>query len=174
MTEKEFIAHVKKVKGPRKHTIVNSIGVEDFVYNYVKTNKELSNNNIRQIIKRINLELQNYLSCGEEIKLPRQIGSLELRSTAAYVKFKNKTLKTNRPINWNATLQLWYKYPDSKLKKQLVRTESKKIFQVFYNKGKAKYTNKIFFEFIPNRTLKQKIKNNIQNGLIKDTFTFND
>jgi hypothetical protein len=32
------------------------------------------------------------------------MGALELRSIDAYVKFKNGKLKTNRPINWNATL----------------------------------------------------------------------
>lgn len=174
MTQEEFIAHAKNVKGPRKHSIKNSIGTEDFVYTYIKNNKELPIEQIRSIIKLINLELQTHLCQGEEIKLPRQMGSLELRSVNAYVKFKNNRLKTNRPVDWHATLQLWYKYPEAKAKKQIVRTESKKIFQVFYNKGKAKYTNKIFFEFVPNRTLKQKIKENIQNGLIKDTFIFND
>lgn len=173
MTSEEFIAYTKKVTGPRKHQIKNSVGSEDFIYHYLKQHKELPVPIIRSIIKQINLELQDCLSNGVEIKLPRSMGALELRSIDSYVKFKNGKIKTNRPIDWNATLQLWYKYPETKQQKKLVRTESKKIFQIFYNKGKAKYTNKVFFEFIPNRTLKQKIKENIQNGLIKDTFILN-
>jgi hypothetical protein len=98
------------------------------------------------------------------------MGSLELRSNPTYVKFENGKIKTNRVIDWNATLKLWFKDKEAKNRKQLVRTENKKIFSVFYNKGKAKYNNKVFFEFIPNRTVKQTIKENINNGIITDTF----
>ena len=69
------------------------------------------------------------------------MGGLELRSNNTYVKFKNGKLKTNRMIDWNATLKLWYNDKEAKHKKQLVRLENKKIFSVFYNRGKAKFTN---------------------------------
>lgn len=170
MTEQEFINDIKKVKGSRQHSIVNSIGVEDFIKHYKKINNRISIETIRKVIKQTNIYLANELVQGNEIKLPRQMGSLELRSNPTYVKFENGKIKTNRVIDWNATLKLWFKDKEAKNRKQLVRTENKKIFSVFYNKGKAKYNNKVFFEFIPNRTVKQTIKENINNGIITDTF----
>lgn len=172
MTEQEFIADIKNVTKPRNHTIKNSIGVEDFVYYYLKENKKLSSSTIRSIIKSINCELAKELSEGKEIKFPKQMGSLEVRSNDTYVKFQDGKLKTNRMVDWNATLKLWYNDKEAKNKKQLVRLENKKIFSVFYNRGKAKYNNQIFYEFIPNRALKQKIKENIQSGIITDTFKY--
>lgn len=172
MTEQQFIAEIKNVTKSRNHSIKNSVGVEDFLYEYLKENKDISSSTIRGIIKNINLELANSLSFGEEIKFPRQMGSLELRSNDTYVIFKDGKLKTNRMIDWNATLKLWYNDKEAKHKKQLVRLENKKIFSVFYNRGKAKFTNQVFYEFIPNRALKQKIKENIQLGNILDTFTY--
>lgn len=172
MTEQQFIANVKNVTKPRNHSIQNSIGVEDFLQEYVKQNKKLSSSTIRSIIKLINLELANCLSAGKEIKFPRQMGSLELRSNDTYIKFKDGKLKTNRMIDWNTTLKLWYNDEEAKSRKQLVRLENKKIFSVFYNRGKAKFTNQVFYEFIPNRALKQKIKENIQLGNISDTFIY--
>lgn len=172
MTEQQFIADVKNVTKSRNHSIKNSVGVEDFLYEYLKENKDISSSTIRSIIKNINLELANSLSSGKEVKFPREMGSLELRSNNTYVKFKDGKLKTNRMIDWNATLKLWYNDKEAKYKKQLVRLENKKIFSVFYNRGKAKFTNQVFYEFIPNRALKQKIKENIQLGNISDTFTY--
>lgn len=172
MTEQQFIANIKNVTKSRNHSIKNSVGVEDFLYEYLKENKDISSHTIRSIIKTINLELANSLSSGEEIKFPRQMGGLELRSNDTYVKFKDGKLKTNRMIDWNATLKLWYNNKEAKNKKQLVRLENKKIFSVFYNRGKAKFTNQVFYEFIPNRALKQKIKENIQLGNISDTFIY--
>ena len=172
MTEQQFIADIKNVTKSRNHSIKNSIGIEDFLYEYLKENKDISSTTIRSIIKNVNLELANNLSFGQEIKFPRQMGSLELRSNNTYVKFKNGKLKTNRMIDWNATLKLWYKDKEAKHKKQLVRLENKKIFSVCYNRGKAKFTNQVFYEFVPNRALKQKIKENIQLGNISDTFTY--
>ena len=168
MTEQEFIANIKNVTKQRKHVIKNSLGTQDFILTY--KHPTLSQSMIRQIIKLINLELSNELAQGQYIKFPKQMGGLELRQTDSYVKFQDGKLKTNRMVDWNSTLKLWYADVEAKLKKQLVRLENKKIFSVFYNKGLAKYNNKLFYEFIPNRSLKQKIKQNIQTVIISDTF----
>ena len=167
MTEQQFIADIKNVTKSRNHSIKNSVGVEDFLYEYLKENKDISSSTIRSIIKNINLELANSLSSGKEIKFPRQMGSLELRSNDTYVRFKDGKLKTNRMIDWNATLKLWYEYPKYKDSKTLVREESPQIFRVHYNKNKAIYNNKTFYDFLPNRELKIKLKNNIKKNKIE-------
>ena len=51
--------------------------------------------------------------------------------------------------------------------------EEKEIFKVYYNRGKANYTNKGFFAFDVNRELKKKIKKNIKEGLV-DAYKLND
>lgn len=51
-------------------------------------------------------------------------------------------------------------------KKMLVKVKEKEIFKVFYNKGKANYNNKSFYEFEVNRDLKRRLKQRIKDGLI--------
>lgn len=170
MTEQEYIATTKKVTGTRKHTITNSIGVNNFINAYTKTNKEFSAQQIRAILKRINQLCAEKIAQGKYVKFPNQMGGLEIREFNTYVKFKDGKLRTNRPIDWNATMLLWYNDEQAKATKRLVRTEDKKIFKVFYNKGYAKYNNKVFVTFIPSRTLKNLIKQNIREGIIKDAF----
>lgn len=170
MTEQEFIKNIKKVNRSRTHKIMNSVGVEEFIQHYVKIDRNTPTSIVRQIVKLTNQYLANNLSQGIEIKLPQQMGALELRCNDSYVKFENGKLKTNRMIDWNKTLQLWFNDTEARINKQLVRLENKKIFSVFYNRYKAKYNNKVFYEFIPNRTLKQAIKNNINNGIVTDSF----
>lgn len=170
MTEAEFSAAIRNVKQPRHHKIKDSIGVSTFANAYYKVNKDIPISTIRTIIKRVNELVSDEVANGHLIKLPLMMGQLELRHVDTYVKFVDGKLKTNRPIDWKATLKLWYSDEQCKEQKILIRQENTKIFQFFYNKGKARYANQIFYQFIPNRTLKQKIKNNIQEGIIKDTF----
>lgn len=51
--------------------------------------------------------------------------------------------------------------------------EEKEIFKVYYNRGKANYTNKSFFQFDVNRELKKKLKHRIKEGRL-DAFKLND
>lgn len=51
--------------------------------------------------------------------------------------------------------------------------EEKEIFKVYYNRGKANYTNKSFFQFDVNRELKKKLNHRIKEGRL-DAFKFND
>lgn len=48
----------------------------------------------------------------------------------------------------------------------LVKVGKKEVFKVFYNKGKANYNNKSFYEFEVNRDLKRRLKQRIKEGLI--------
>ena len=51
--------------------------------------------------------------------------------------------------------------------------EEKEIFKVYYNRGKANYTNKSFFAFDINRELKKKLKKNIKERRI-DAYKLDD
>jgi hypothetical protein len=99
------------------------------------------------------------------------MGRLELRKIASSIKFVNGKLKTNLPINWDATLKLWYEDSASKNKRQLVRQENTETFKVRYDKVKANYNNKSFYEFKANRELKIGLKKNIKLNKI-DAFKY--
>lgn len=167
MTIEEFNANIRNVKSPRKHTIINSVGLNEFIQQY---KGDINKHDARKIIKSLCNIYSDYLATGEAIKLPQQIGNIEIRHFDSYVKLQNGKVKTNRCIDWKKTIELWYNDTEAKENKTLIRTEDKKIFRVFYNKAMAKYNNKVFIKFIPNRTLKQKIKKNIQNNILIDSF----
>ncbi len=167
MTQEDFLKDIKKVSASRKHKIKKSVGINDFLK---RSTSKLTDAQIRQIIKRVNDLMSDQLAIGKTITLPQQMGKLEVRKFDSFVKFENGELKTNRAIDWNRTLQLWFNDEEAKKNKTFVRTEDKKIFKIFYNRAIAKYNNKVFYEFKPNRTLKNKIKNNIRNGVLTDSF----
>lgn len=170
MTKDEYIDSVKNVKNKRNHKIKNSIGTNDFISAYVKLHKDCDSTLIRQVIKRINQLSAKKIAEGHYLKLPLQMGGFEVREFDTYVRLQDGKVKTNRPIDWDATLKLWYSDEASKKNKVLVRKDSKKVYKVFYNRGKAKYTNKVFFTFVTNRGLKQLIKYNIDEDILKGTY----
>jgi hypothetical protein len=40
--------------------------------------------------------------------LPHRLGRLEVRKNAASITIKDGKVKTNLPIDWDATLKLWF------------------------------------------------------------------
>ena len=44
--------------------------------------------------------------------------------------------------------------------------DEKELFKIFYNKVKAEYNNKTFYQFNANRDIKTKLKQNIKAGRI--------
>jgi hypothetical protein len=171
-----FIKEIKKVNNNRKHKVTNSYGSKDAFkyYRKIKPNDSkfvLTDCQYLQIIRLVNDQLRLNLINGEDVLLPERMGRLELRKTSARIKFENGKIKTNLPIDWNATLKLWYDNPFSKSKKQLVRQENKETFRVFYNRAKANYNNKSFYEFNTNRDLKLGLKKNIKLNKI-DAFSY--
>ena len=176
MAFEDFIKEVKKVNKERHHKVTNSYGSKDAFHYYrkIKPNDSkfvLTDCQYLQIIRLINNQLRLNLINGEDVLLPERMGRLELRKTTSKIKFENGKVKTNLPVDWNATLKLWYNNPSSKNKKQLVRQENKETFRVLYNRAKANYNNKSFYEFNTNRELKLGLKKNIKLNKI-DAFSY--
>ena len=95
------------------------------------------------------------------------MGTLELRKFDRNVSLdEHGNLKTNLPIDWDSTLELWYNDEESRINKTLLRYDSVEIFRIYYNKSKANYNNKSFYEFKCNKDLKQRLKQNIRYGTI--------
>jgi hypothetical protein len=176
MAFEDFIKKVKKVNKKRCHKVTNSYGSKDAFHYYrkIKPNDNkyvLTDCEYLSIIRQINNCLRDKLINGKDVLLPEKMGRLELRKTQTKFKIVGGKVKTNLPINWNATLKLWYDSPACRKNKQLVKQENKETFKVHYNKSKANYNNKSFYKFSANRELKLGLKKNIKLNKI-DAFTY--
>lgn len=167
----DFRKKVLKLDKPRQHKINNSLGVYD-AYKWIRKNKWLdigrpiTEHEFYTIIRQVNnLLAENFLK-GRDIVLPHRLGTIELRKYETKMSFNNDKLHTNLPIDWDRTLKLWAEDEEAYKEKMLVKVEEKEIFKVFYNKGKANYNNKSFYEFEVNRDLKRRLKQRIKDGLI--------
>jgi hypothetical protein len=170
-----FRRGVLKVNQPRKHEVTGSLGVYD-AYKYIRKNKwadigcSLTEHEFYTIIRQINNLLAEGFLHGQDIELPHRLGRLELRKYEKRISFSDGKLHTNLPIDWDKTLKLWAEDKESYKEKLLVRVEENEIFKVFYNKGKANFNNKSFYEFEVNRDLKRRLKQRIKEGLL-DAFS---
>ena len=168
----EFKRRIKRVEGPRVHKITGSLGVYDAFKKYRKIRPKdkkyvLTESQYFAIVRQINNLLANELVQGRDITLPKRMGVLELRKFNKQVSLDNNgNLKTNLPIDWDSTLELWYNDEESKNSKTLLRHDSAEIFKIYYNKSKANYNNKSFYEFKCNKDLKQRLRQNIRYGII--------
>ena len=171
MTYDNFKKTVLNVEGPRVHKITNSIGVYD-AYKWIRKNKWLdigtpvSEHDFYKIIRSINEQLILLLLSGGNLQLPQRMGTIELRKRPVVYDIKSGKLKVSAPIDWDRTLKLWYEDEESFNKKTLVKMEEKEIFQVYYNKSKATYKNKSFYQFRPNRDLKVQLKHKLKEGTL--------
>ena len=169
MNREEFIREVRRLNDTRVHKVTGSIGVYA-AYKYIRKNKwydigrPLKEGEFYKIIRRINDYLAEELTKGNEIKLPLRMGSLEIRKKPSRVAIVEGQLVTNLPIDWNATLQLWYEDKESFDKKTLVRVENEEIFKVYYNKRDANYVNQSYYEFKPNRDIQRNLAKHIREG----------
>ena len=174
----EFRRKVLKVDGPRKHKVRNSWGIYD-AYKYTRKNKwfdigqPVTEHQFYSIIRKINNYLADLLLQGHDIELPCRMGTVEVRKYDTSISIKDGKVKTNLPIDWDRTLKLWSEDEEAYKERTLIKMEEKEIFKVYYNRGKANYTNKSFFAFDINRELKKKLKKNIKERRI-DAYKLDD
>lgn len=176
MEEEKFINAIKKVSGPRVHKINNSYGVYDYYKYYRKTKPKdkkyvLTESQYFKIIREINALLVEDFLQGNDITLPHKMGRLELRKVKSTIKLEGSKVKTNLPIDWNRTLKLWYEDPECFKNKTLVKIPEVELYKIYYNKTKANFINKSFYQFTANRDFKLALKHAIRDDGL-DAFTF--
>ncbi len=171
MDYQEFRSEIIKNKGSRKHKVTHSYGTKQ-AWRWIKKNKWLdigqpiSEREFGLIIKAIHKSLKDQLLNCLDIDFPHRMGRIELRKFSTWVGLKDGKILTNLPVDWNRTIELWFSDKESYEKKILVRREAQEGYKIRYDKGAATYDNKTFYEFIPNRELKQELKNKIKDGKI--------
>lgn len=166
MTKSEYIAKIKNVKGNRVHRITNSHTTKEAYRYFCKISNIVDEKTYRKIIRLVNYYIREELSLGNKIVLPCFMGAIELRKLDSPIKIIDGKVRTRRPVDWDATLSLWYEDEEAAKNKTLVRVESPEIFRVYYNRTKAKYKNKAFYEFNTNRELKKILKTNVKAGIV--------
>lgn len=169
MDLQEYRKEVLKVDKPRKTSISNSWGVYD-AFKYYRKNKPkdkkyiLSESQYFAIVRRVNLLLAEELLNQKDIVFPYSMGRLEVRKSIPKAYIENGKIKSTYPIDWDGTIRLWYEDQESREKKTILKKKEKEVFRIVYNKSKAMYTNKNYFEFIVNRTIKRSLKDVILRG----------
>lgn len=172
---KDFKEQHKRVHDKRNHKIIHSLGIRQ-AFLFLQRNKwldigtSLKESQFQQIIRRVNNLLAFELSKGNEIVFPQRMGSVELRTFKSTPIIKNGKACVNFPVDWDATLELWYTDKESYDNKTLVRFNNRKCYKILYNKSAANYNNKSFIQFNVNRDIKCIISKHIKNGNITDTF----
>lgn len=175
MREQEFKSTIKKVSESRTHKVKGSLGVYDAFKWYRKhkpAGKEyiVTESQYFAIIRKINEALREELVLTGDLQFPCRMGRLEIRKHPAIITTEGKKIKTNLPIDWDATLKLWFEDEECLRNKTLVRANVREIFRVYYNKSKANYNNKSFYQFSANRELKKHLKYSIKHNSGFDAF----
>lgn len=165
----EFRKKVLKVDHSRNHKVKNSIGVYD-IYKHIRKNKwydigqPITEHQFYTIIREINNVLADNLLKGNDIVFPSKMGRLEVRKFEPIIRFDNNKLTVRLPIDWDRTLKLWSEDEEAYKERTLVKMEEKEIFKVCYNKTRADFPNKGFYQLQINRDLKIALKKKIKLG----------
>lgn len=167
----EFRRKVLKLGEKRNHKVKNSYGVYDAFKYYRKIKPKdkkyiLTESQYFSIIRNINNLLIENLLHNNDIKFPSRMGSLEVRKRQTNIKIVDGKLVDNLPIDWDRTLKLWAEDEESYNNKTLIKLEEDEVFIINYNKKRAIYNNKMYYQFNVNRKLKQRLKELIKNNEI--------
>ena len=155
----------RAIRGPQtsRQKVTNSWGVYDYYKHYRKNKPEghkyvLSESQYFAIIRRVNQKLTEALLNAETVVLPLCMGTLEAYKKPFITKIKDGKAVTNRPINWDKTIKLWYENPDSYERKDVIYVEAEDQVTVVYDINAARYTNKSFYQFRPIKAFKQALQ----------------
>ena len=165
----QFRRKVLKVDHSRNHKVKNSIGVYD-IYKHIRKNKwydigqPITEHQFYTIIRQVNNVLADNLLKGNDIVFPNKMGRLEVRKFEPIIRFDNNKLTVRLPIDWDRTLKLWSEDEEAYKERTLVKMEEKEIFKVCYNKTRADFPNKGFYQLQINRDLKIALKKKIKLG----------
>ena len=165
----EFRRKVLKVDHSRNHKVKNSIGVYD-IYKHIRKNKwydigqPITEHQFYTIIREVNNVLADNLLKGNDIVFPNKMGRLEVRKFEPIIRFDDNKLTVRLPIDWDRTLKLWSEDEEAYKERTLVKMEEKEIFKVCYNKTRADFPNKGFYQLQINRDLKTALKKKIKLG----------
>lgn len=150
--------------------ITNSYGVYDY-FKYYRKNRpkersyyKMTSDQYYKLLRKANECLMDALMEKAQVVLPNKFGELVIIKKEATVKIdENGKMKTNRPINWDATIKLWFEDPEAEKAKTLVRWDNAEVISVKYRKTTARYENSPFYNLQVTRAVKKKLADHIKN-----------
>lgn len=172
-TFEEYLSRVvkRKGKGQKHFKVSGSWGIYDAYkllrkHKWLNIGRPLTEHEFYSIIRGVNDCISEEIVNGQTITFPMRMGKLELRKFPVEVKYVEGKLKIGYPVDWYSTIKLWYEDEEARNSKTLVRNTEKTKYKVLYKKYSANYENQIFYEFILNRFIKEKLRNNIKEGKV--------
>ena len=164
----KFRAKTLKLRSKKHFKVTHSHGNKD-AWRWLKKNKWLdlgqpvTERDFGLIVKTINRYLVEKLLSGYDIVFPCRMGRVELRKYFSRIWYEGDKLRTNLPIDWKRTLQLWNSDKEAQDRKFLVRQEEQALFKIIYSKKSANFNNKTFYQFGAARGVKKALKDKIKN-----------
>lgn len=170
MTKEEFISFICKRKEPKKrYKVTNSWGAYD-AYKAIRKNKwfnigrPLKEHEFYSIIRKVNDYLAEEILEGNVIRFPHRMGNIRICRDKPTLYIEDGKIRNTYPVNWNATLDLWFKDEEARQNKTLVRHMDKDVYKVVYFKREANYENCRFYTMAINRFIRRKLKEKIKKG----------
>ena len=170
ISREEFKSKLKRITEEHKFKVrrKNSFIIRDYYLYYCKHKKRgehfLTEMRYSKIIGSVHKYLVEELLNSGIIKLPLSMGSISICKVPISTKLVDNKIKTNKWINWDKTLDLWYEDEQAYKKKTLIRFDTKYRFTVSYIKKDAIYNNKTFMNFYPVESLRDAIYDKWSNG----------
>lgn len=171
MTFEEFRNSTIKANTKKVFKVSNSYTMKN-VWRWLRKNKWLDLSHpvtelqLGTIVKRINQYYQDRLLNGFIVRFPHHMGELYMKKRVLKPFFKDDKLIIPNAIDWKTTLKTWYEDDEMRNSGKVIRYDTSDSYSVKYSKKKAAYNNMVFFKFTPSRTLKAKLKERINQGLM--------
>lgn len=157
----------------RIHNNKVDYGIRDYRKFYEKKYKKV-NKNYKKIISEFNKEIINLIiNEGITYKVPHLYLEIMIRKIKSKIRMENGKVINPKPIDWQATNELWEKDEEAKEKKLRIRfnnyNTSGYVFRIFMKKFRCKIKNKSYYKIKPNRMFQRSITKRI-NDPKKDPF----
>lgn len=152
----------------RNHKIKSDYGVRDYYKFYRDNGGTLNYATFSRTLKSFDQGVANIIVNNEySYKLAQGLGIITVKKVKNYVRIgKDGKVKTNYPVNYNATMKLWATNPEAAKAKKLVRYDNRHSnkytyrFKYIVSGTLAKYKNKSLYKMRFNRQyLKIPLKN---------------
>lgn len=169
----EFKAKVQKRNAHRCNMIKNSVGVrQGFLFlqkrKWKDVGQPLTEKQFQQIIRSVDKALSNIFIDKKVLTFPYGMGVLEARSTSTAARYNAEgKLIIPKPINWDATLKLWFEDPEARASKTLIRSLQPSKIVIVYEKPEGPLVNKNYFTFYPNREIGRTLSIMLREGTIE-------
>lgn len=169
----EFKGEVQKRTGKRNNNVKNSVGVrQGFLFlqkrKWRDVGQPISEKQFQQIVRKVGQGLSKVLLEKHYLILPQNMGTIDIRFTdnKAYYD-ENGKLCLPTIVNWDATLKLWYEDPEAYTNRLLIRDKFHTKIITVYDRSKATYNNKNYYNFIINRPIYRTMLLQMREGTLK-------